>query len=321
MALTLDQLLATPDYYLHSFVGEDALFVPMDRQAYRRSIFLDGRIQPAADGTMRVPVDALLPAARPAHTIGWIFHIAHCGSTLLARAIGELAPNLVLREPQALRQMAFGADDTGIALVRTFLARRYEAAIPTIVKANVPVNFLLDRLMTTGTEDRAILLHYGLRDYLLAILRNDNHRAWLYQVTADLANMLGDLSSLTDAERGAALWLAQTRRFAATLERSERAAVLDAEHFFAEPANALAASMRHLGIATEDAAIADLVAGPLFATYSKNPGMAFDNAARVARRAETERELAGELKMAEEWLARVAPDSAALDAALATRRL
>lgn len=321
MALTLDRLLASPDHYLHSFAGEDALFVPMDREAYRRSIFLDDRISPAADGSMRVPVDALIPALRPAQPVDWIFHIAHCGSTLLARALDELMPGLVLREPQALRQMAFGADDTGIALVRMFLARRYEAAAPTIVKANVPVNFLLDKLIAPATQDRAILLHYGLEDYLLAILRNDNHRAWLHRVTGELAHVLGDVSALADAERGAALWLAQTRRFVATLARSERAATLDAERFFAEPAGALSAAMRHFGLAADEEAIAALVAGPLFATYSKNPGVAFDNAARVARRTEVERALTQELSQARDWLARAAPDSAALDAALAARRL
>ena len=321
MALTLDQLIASPDHYLQSFIDDDAVFMPMDGASYRRSIFLDDRISPAANGSMRVPIDTLLPALRPAPRVDWIFHIAHCGSTLLARALDELLPGLVLREPAALRQMAFGADDTGIALVRLFLSRRYDAAAPTLVKANVPVNFLLERIITPDTADRALLLHYGLRDYLLAILRNDNHRAWLRRVTAEMAHHLGDLSSLSDGHRGAALWLAQTRLFAATLDRNGAAATLDAERFFAEPGAMLAASVRHFGAEADEAAIRALVTGPLFATYSKNPGFAFDNAARLARRAQLEGELAGELAEAQHWLVRAAPDIDALNAALAARHL
>jgi hypothetical protein len=55
-----------------------------------------------------------------------------------------------------------------------------------------------------------------------------------------------------------------------------------------------------------DAAIDATIAGPLFATYSKNPAMAFDNAARVARRAALERSLADELAQAQLWIERTA---------------
>src|ERR1700710_2898279 len=107
MALTLDELFASPDHYLHSFEGEAALFVPMDRAAYHRSIFLDGRIAPAADQSMHLPVDALAAGTRAPARTGWISHVAHCGPPLLARALDDPSATLVLREPLALRQQAF----------------------------------------------------------------------------------------------------------------------------------------------------------------------------------------------------------------------
>ena len=42
-----------------------------------------------------------------------------------------------------------------------------------------------------------------------------------------------------------------------------------------------------------------MVAGPLFSTYSKNPEVPFDNAARLARRDALERSLAAELDQAQ----------------------
>ena len=303
MALTLADLHASPDHYLQSFDGESALFVPMDRAAYHRSIFLDARISPAAGGVMRLPVATLAGSAPAPAATGWIFHIAHCGSTLLARALDRIDRNLVLREPLALRQVAVQGLAAALPVVAAMLGKRYRADLPTIVKANVPVNFLLPDIAAIDAQVRAILLHLPLPDYLLAILRSDNHREWLRRVTTQLAAYLGDVGPLTDAERAAALWRAQMRAFAKATASLPGARSLDAETFFAEPAWVLRRAADHLGVALLDREIEAAVAGPLFSTYSKDPQQKFDNQARIARRAALEPELAAEIAQAERWLA------------------
>jgi hypothetical protein len=321
MAPTLDQLLASPDFYLHAFEGDEARFVAMDPAAYRRSIFLDRRIQPAAEGIWQVPVAELtgqLPAAQP---IRWIFHVAHCGSTLLAHALEALTTDLVLREPLALRQVALEPDADRLAIALALLSRRYPGQGPVTVKANVPVNFILDSLSEAQTEAPAIFLYAELEDYLLAILRSPNHRAWLRNVTGLLATHLGDVSQLEDAELGAALWLAMRRRYAAALARMPNGRSLDAERFFAEPQRVLAAVAGLFGVDADSAAIAAVTSGPLFATYSKNPAHAFDNAARIARREALAIELSVELQLAHGWIARNAADASAIEAQLAVAAL
>ena len=183
------------------------------------------------------------------------------------------------------------------------LSKRYRSEAPTIVKANVPVNFLLPELVAADPGARAIFLHLGLRDYLLAILRNDKHRAWVRNVTGQLAAHLGDLSALPDAERAAALWLAQMRAFAAAIAQLPHARSLDAEAFFAAPRDMVERAARHLEVPMAGAEIDALVAGPLFSTYSKNPELPFDNEARLARRGELEASLAPELEQAQAWIA------------------
>lgn len=321
MSLTLDDLFASPDHYLQSFEGDAAIFMPMDRAAYHRSIFLDHRISPATNRSMRLPLAALTGEARAPARTGWIFHVAHCGSTLLARALDDPSLNLVLREPLALRQQAFARDPKRLALTAAMLSKRYREDLPTIVKANVPVNFILPDLVALDPQAPAIFLYSSLRDYLLAILRSENHRGWLHRVTAQLAAYLGDLSRLSDAERCAALWLAQMRAFTAAIERMPNARALDAEAFFAAQRPVLRAAAAHLGVPMSDAAVDATVAGPLFATYSKNPELPFDNEARLSRRAELEGPLAPELAEAQRWIEAATGESAPAASTLAEARL
>lgn len=321
MEPTLSQLLGTPDHYLHSFDGNDAIFVPMDRAAYRRSIFLDRRISTASEGAMHVPVAALASDIEALQT-GWIFHVAHCGSTLLARALDELSSaNLVLREPLALRQLALAPDPAALKLALKLLSKRYPEAGPTLIKANVPVNFLLDAIANADSQAPVILLYCGLSDYLLAILRSVNHRAWLRNVTSQLVGPLGDLSHLPDAELGAALWLAQMQRFAATIKRMPYARSLDAEHFFGNPRETLSSSAKHFGIETNEAAIEAIASGPLFSTYSKNPAQPFNNNARIERREALVTEISEELAAGQRWIENNAADVDAIIACIIEAKL
>lgn len=299
MAVTLGDLCASPDHYLHSFEGDVAVFVPMDRAAYHRSIFLDHRISPAATGTMRVPVAGLSGDSKP---ISWIFHIAHCGSTLLARALDRPEAGLVLREPAALRQIGIAPDSAKLAVVLAMLGKRYLPDAPTIVKANVPVNFILSDIVANAKPIRAIFMYCGLRDYLLAVLRSDGHRNWVRQVTDQFVAHMGNRPALTDAERAAALWRAQLARFSEAIAKSPNARAMDSEIFFSDPGQAVEATAHHLGAILTRDQIAATVSGPLFATHAKRPDASFDNAARLARKAQLERTISAELEEAERWV-------------------
>ncbi|MBU1348321.1 MAG: hypothetical protein KKA16_15380 [Alphaproteobacteria bacterium] len=318
MQLNLRDLIASPDHYLFAFEGGQASLMPMDRAAYERSIFLDRRIQPAGQQMARIDAAQLatvLDQARaPMAEIGWIFHVAHCGSTLLARAL-DGPGDLVLREPVVLRQLAVdavnaGRDDAWAARLRLalrLLGRRYAPDAPVIAKANVPVNFIVDDLMTQRPDAPAVFLYYPLETYLLAILRSDNHRNWVMGVSTELKSELDrrepcDAPPSAPAIAAARLWLAQIRIYADALNRYPNAVSLDAETLFSRPGPVLQAAGRHFGVAEDTKALEATLAGPLFSTYSKTPGVAFDNAARTAREAEQRTLLAAELTVADQWV-------------------
>lgn len=322
MARTLSDILASPDFYLHSFEGDDALFVPMDRAAYVRSIFLDHRIQPASEEAIRVPC-ADLTSDLPILPTNWIFHVAHCGSTLLARALETLSGGLALREPLALRQLALmPANERQVLLPSTLalLARRYDTGAPTLIKANVPVNFIADEIAGLMPDARGILVYADLPDYLYAVLRSDNHRQWVRNVTGLLAPYLGPLP-VTDAERTAALWFVQIKRFADLADRGAHFATLDAEGFFDNPAPTLEAAARHLGMDVSPDAVRQVIASSLFTTYAKNPERPFDNTARHAQRTVAMATMATEVRKAQDWLNRERADWAAVLAKVAHARL
>lgn len=304
-------LFSDPARYLFAFEGDQALLLPMDRDAYAQSIFLDRRIVSSGGEPVRVPIDELAGAAgeAPVSGIGWIFHIAHCGSTLLARALDHPRRNLVLREPSPLRQLGVEAAggkasgwDARLRLAAAMLARRYPGETGVVVKANVPVNLIAHDLLALEPDAPAIFLHYPLDDYLLAVLRSPVHRGWVERVTAQIGAGLergcGSLEGLTVAERAGALWLAQMRLYADALGRFPNARSLDAEQLFNAPRAALASAHAHFGVPLEPSALDALVSGSLFSSYSKQPDKAFDNAARLARKAQLRAALGEELRAA-----------------------
>ena len=317
-----DDLFATPEQHLLGFDRGDALFVRMDRGAYHRSIFLDRRIEALEAQPRRVALAPLVEAARDRDIprTGWIFHVAHCGSTLLSRLIDRIDGGLVLREPPPLRQlgltMASGtAGDAWqgrLRLAAAMAARRFDAAQPTVVKANVPVNFILSPLLALDPGAPAILLHFALEPYLVAVLGSDNHRVWIDRLTGQLAPALatrvGMSPGATTPERAAALWLAQMAMFDEILRAHASARSLDAETLFADPAAAAAAAAAHLGLALPAEGEAD---PGLLSTYSKEPSRRFDEADRLARAAERRDALGDEIGAARRWI----------DSAAATREL
>lgn len=287
----------------------------MDRAAYRRSIFLDHRISPAEGEAFAINLSELADVIPDRQSAGWIFHVAHCGSTLLARALEELTGALVLREPLALRQLALDPDHQVLPIVLALLARRYPGAGRTVIKANVPVNFMIDRIATADPQAPAILLYSRLPDYLLAILRSPNHRAWVRTISGQLAPHIGTQDASSDAELAAALWLAQHRRFAAALSVMPQARTLEAEQFYSRPAEAVTKAATLYGLPSDAALAAEIARGPMFTTYSKNSELAFDNAARIARRNHLAEQLSSELAAAVAWLDRheVSADALAAD--------
>jgi hypothetical protein len=244
--------------------------------------------------------------------IGWIFHVAQCGSTLLARALDRPGRSLVLREPAALRQLGVvagaGHDAAPPDLLRfvvAMLGKRWDSDRPVIVKANVPVNFIADRVLALDPGAPAIALHFPLAEYVAAILRTEGHVRWTESVFAELriaqSPYVAGAAPRGPAEMAAALWFAQMKAFEGLLRDFRGSRSLDASVLFDRPTSTVLAAARlfEVEMTEHDAqAIAD---GELFRSYSKNPALDYDPEVRLAREAEAMRRLANEIEQARAW--------------------
>lgn len=318
--MDLQALFETPDQYLVTFEQADALLVEMDRAAYHRSIFLDRRMAPKSTKIERVRAASLYDRAdqQPPPDLCFIFHVAHCGSTLLARALDVVDANLVCREPMTLRQLGVQAAGSAplpqdwaarLRLATALLNRRYAEAGPVIVKANVPVNFMLTELMALNPRQPAILLYATLENYLLAILRSPDHQRWVQHVTGEVGAGIERRLGAFERDRSLAataaqLWLAQLLAFDELLNRSPSATCLDAEDFFNQPRQSLAAAFKLFGQTRSDAEIESTIKGELFSRYSKNPQLEFSNESRLGQREEARAQLQDEIAAAREWIER-----------------
>ncbi len=323
----LGELFGAPDLFLWQFDGSQALFVRMDRSAYHNSIFCDQRIMATSGDIVRIDCsrlhEFLLERPPQVSRLTYILHVAHCGSTLLARALDSKEGNIVYREPPVLRQL--GAEATSAFYAGTpppewqqkldlsvaLLNRSYSSDGPIVVKANVPVNFMIRALLDAGS-DGALLLYASLENYLLAVLKSPTHRAWVAAISTELGAAIEAVTGISAEERqglsipeaASCLWMAQIAIFDETLKANAGVRTLDAEKFYDDPESTLQACFEFLGQAVDESTVAEIVQGELFTRYSKDPGQSYDNETRLAQREAIRPQLAGDIEKGRDWVSR-----------------
>ncbi|MFT6273962.1 MAG: hypothetical protein ACJAZ0_000050 [Halioglobus sp.] len=320
------KLFENPDLFLLSYLDNDLLFVEMDRESYQRSIFCDARIVGSTGVRKKVKFsdtyNYLSSQNQLKPELNYIFHIAHCGSTLLARAIDVVSENLVCREPFALRDLAveyasknYSNETSGLwqqrfDLVTALLGRKYDSNQPTIIKANVPVNFMIPALLDVSPNSKGIFLYHTLEHYLLSILKSQNHQNWVKSVSALIGHKADQIVGISARQRAelsvpqlaAYLWLAQMAIYNNMLVIYPNTCSLNAEEVYNLPQPALGAAFEYFGQFIAPEKVSTIVEGQLFSHYSKIPTVKFDNTMRLNMREELGTLLASELIEARAWV-------------------
>lgn len=272
--------------------GRRVLFVHLDREQRAQATFLDERALGSNPRGVWVPLDAMPPFVDPVPACDFLFHIGHCGSTLLTHLLASLPATQVLREPLVLRTLTEELLDAGLPTGRFSeegwrllfhgtlgrLARPLAPDTRTIIKATSSCNALACDLLSLFPHARGVFLDIPLRSYLATLLKSpDSMRDAVTTAPARLAwlrKLIGDndalvLHRLTLPEQCAMVWLAERARLGTLRAGSEGVRLLhvDFEELLGDPRETLARIALHLG--GDDAWIDDALRSPVWGRYSK----------------------------------------------------
>lgn len=312
--------------YKLDLVARRVLWLRFDAARRRDAAFLDERAIVADDAGGWSPLDALVAFAHSdAARADAIFHIGHCGSTLLSRLLESWPGVQALREPLPLRAIAeawptrhgplarLSADELDAALQALWRAwsRPLPPATRTVIKATSSCNALAAPLLDAQPSMRAVLLDVALRPYLAALLKSP-------AATLDAAVAApGRLASLIDAGVGDGLrlhalsppqqcamgWVAERLRFARLAEGAvgDRVLRVDFDALLDAPRDVLARIASHLSLPTDGVDAA--VAAPAWGRYAKAQDHGYGRDDRAHDLALSLARHAPEVEAGERWVA------------------
>lgn len=180
-------ILADPRNFAHhlDLAAGRLLMVATSREKLARQPFVDGREPFSTGSAVELRLEKALGATwqQPPGPDRMIFHMAFCGSTLLATLLDQPGRSFVLREPNILVDLANGLAAgrrepvlAALPLVRDLLRRRWSEQERVVVKPSNWMNPLLPHLMGEPEQMRAVFITVEPRDYLLAAFRGGRER-------------------------------------------------------------------------------------------------------------------------------------------------
>jgi hypothetical protein len=283
-------LTRSPELFPHSLDsdGERISFIRLSRSDYEKASFLDARI--LTPGTAAKLISWREVAAESANLeerCGFIFHIGHVGSTLLARLIGAHPSAFVLREPLLLRAFAHAEAVPEARLSNTLklLSRTFEAQQLAVIKATSFVSELAATLLSRASSPKAVMMFVTPESYFATILGGPNSRqetrtlapSRLLRLQKRLGEFPWQLASLSEGEVLALTWACEMSALIAGSQAADgRVIWVNFDQFLVSPARSLTSVLRHFDFDASAQTVAMILAGPDMQRYSKAPEHAYD---------------------------------------------
>ncbi|MFT5139708.1 MAG: hypothetical protein ACI9CB_001359 [Rhodothermales bacterium] len=280
------QNILSPNWHLFNCSVELKLFklAWLEEEDYRTVVFLDQRMNIPLENFRQESFGALSKLfpknLEIEHPAAYIFHVGHCGSTLLSRALSIPAKVLPVREPLTLRflaeQMHNFPRPTSLLSEREYerlsviilssLERRFADDQLPIIKATSTCNNLIGPILETQAQRRAILMFQSFESYLAGRFKNRQistdlrvqaklrMEEWLKIPGAPPLN----LSDLSPPQLVALAWLTSMYRILTASEQfPEQTFLLDFTLFLEAPDQHLSQLAEFLGLAHEKKTIVD----------------------------------------------------------------
>ena len=229
LAAPIEQVLADVRFFpAHiDFERECLILIETSRDRLTSTPFLDGRSKIAEGIALELPLREALEAEWPVirQPDRFIFHVAYCGSTLLATLLDIEGRTFAEREPHVLVELAnaWGHQEpalvrSSLELMRDLLRRPWHAGEVNVCKPSNWANPLLPLLTAQSERIRPLFVTTGKRSYLHSLFRGGRERmVYVIRATEHLLKHTPD---------GAQLWHRATAGTDDPLERAARIALV-----------------------------------------------------------------------------------------------
>jgi hypothetical protein len=300
-------------------VNRRGLVVKFDDAGYRAASFLDHRAfknQTLGAWLSLADIRRRTEHLKVAAPHG-IFHVSHCGSTLVSRLLAELPGCLPIRESLVLLGLAVEKREIQSPAARLAeadwrgllgsgyrsLSRTYHPEACALIKHTSACSNLLPDFLERDAGSRALLLHADLETWLAVMMRGDGVRAngrfyaqaWLKDFHALTGRSDIRLAGLDDAGMFTVNWLTGMLHFERARQAyGDRTQRLDFQDLLASPAAELEKLARLFGLDASRAAA--VTSGPLMTSYAKRPNERFDAATREQELEKSRAKFGAEIK-------------------------
>lgn len=329
-----------PQVFPHqiNLIHDNLLLMELSLDEVRAASFLDQRMLSQQSKGSWVPwklVADIFKNVQATQPAAYIFHVGHCGSTLLSRLLEFADGTRCLREPLALRVLAQDLADAGDG--RSFLSREGQqerlqvlakmwgrGAVHTVIKATSICTDLLELINASVPETRSVFIYNRAETHIATLLAGQNAlldlKGFAQLRLQRLQQKTGldiHLNQLSPAQLAALSWLSETSSATGSLEKHSRhMMLLEFESLLAEPAITLANVLRHFKISTAQETIENAIKSPVLQTYSKAPEHKYNAQTRAAILKDSRSRFQREISEALGWLEMLADRSELVDRTL-----
>ncbi len=322
----LDRLAQRPEIFPHQLdlINDQLLLVELPKAKVEAASFLDQRVLSETTQGAWIPWQEVTEVIDPtpvAKPVSLVFHVGHCGSTLLSRLAGFAGNTQSLREPLPLRSLAqdFADADEG----RSFVSRKSHlkylktlsklwsrGASHTVIKATSICTDLLPVFQSAEPSTRSIFVFNRVETHIATLLAGENAVVDLkgfaklrIQRLRQKTDLDIRLSELNLGQLAALSWLSETTSATQSLEAFPgQIEALEFETLIATPADSLARVLDFLKIPASESVIESAVQSSVMQTYSKAPEVQYNAQTRAAILAQSRSTFGAEIKAALMWL-------------------
>lgn len=322
----IDRLELRPGVFPHKLdlISGNLLLVELSAAEISAASFLDQRVLKQTTKWVWVPwplvsdIFKKVPVAKPP---GFIFHVGHCGSTLLSRLLEFADDTQCLREPLPLRTLAQDFADAGDG--RSFLTQQARqehlqtlskmwcrGAVNTVIKATSICTDLLADINTSVPGSKSIFMYNRPETHIATLLAGQNALTDLkgfaqlrLQRLQQKTGLDIQLNQLSAGQLAALSWLSETSSASRSLEAfPQHIALLEFDSLLDRPHETLTRMLHHLDMTAAVETVEKAVQSPVLQTYSKAPEHQYNAQTRAAILADSRVKFRQDIYGALDWL-------------------